>query len=189
MPPRTPAETEVLLGRLKDVVRAMDASGIEVATSKLQAATQLEAEAADVETQVAPLRRHQNFVALNNEEREADATQIRTKVEQATAKRRLAAKERLNAARMLSLGHDAELGAGKEICVHCVADLDDNGDVRGARHKRYPIEDVDISPRGHTGPPIMAPGLRTLLASGDADLDPVDGKLRIKGNRVGLGRP
>ena len=84
------------------------------------------------------------------------------------------------ARRLKSVGHDKERANAVEVCIDCELHYDDNGDLVGAAHLRHPVEDTDISPPGHTGPPIMAPGLKSLLRDDRANID-VGGRITIDG--------
>lgn len=184
--PRTSQEVDQLIGQLKAARDAMDASADTEAPRKTSTADSLEAEVDSLESQIPAIRQRMNFQrdAKDQPGRDADAEEIRSLVQQAAQKKQQAAKERMNAARMLSLKHDVEKASDREICVHCVGHIDDNGDVVGAFHYRMPIEDVEV--KDESGAVVKTvPGLRSLLRDEEADLDPADGRLRIKGVRVG----
>ena len=86
-----------------------------------------------------------------------------------------------NAQRLASLGHALERANNKECCVKCTIHYDDGGLIVGATHYRFSLTDVNIAPPGQ--PPVMAPGLRSLLSAGRATLDPND-NLSIDGTPV-----
>lgn len=182
--PRTLKQVQQLLDQLKHARDDMDAQADTEAPRKVATADALEVEADTLEAEIATIRQRQNARdAKDQAGRDADTIEMRMALNTASQKRQKAAKERMNAARMLSLKHDVERASDKEICVHCVARYDDNGDIIGATHITMSID--DIPELDEAGVVLRTrKGLRSLLRADEADLAP-DGRLRIGNSRVG----
>ena len=181
---RDEATVNNLIAQLKAARDAMDTSADTSANADVLQASTLEAEATVDAENIDQLRLQLAERAPNDEAGKlADTNNIRVLRNDASTKQRQAALLVKNAARKLSLKHEKEQASGREICVHCEAHFDDNGEIIGATHYRLSIEDVTVQRDGEL--PFQAKGLRSLLRDDEADIDPLDGRFRLRGKRVG----
>lgn len=181
--PQNPAQVQARIAALKAARDAMDAANKSKADDDEAAAVLALAQADALDDDVVV---HQQRLqsATNDNERLAEARDVRVKSAEAKALRAQGQMQQINAARLRSLAHPLEATLGHEICVDCQIVYDNDGMIVAAKHLRFQVEDSIVEdPLG--GPPINRKGLKTRIANDEIDLDPADGKLRVNGRRVG----
>src|SRR3990167_4261673 len=107
--PKTAAEIDALLATIKAIRDGVDASASTVAGELQTSAATLDGEAVALETQ-------SNALDLKEPDQQMAYRRLSA---QAGSKRQQAARGRMNAARMLSVGHAAEKANDVEVCIHC----------------------------------------------------------------------